>query len=254
MVIVKINDLEFNAIVQTRPNDSTWGGRESKAITFASTYEEAKNLFVNDINWSIVVSQTTIEGNVKTTETDMSEYAISGSITDNRDGTITVKMGKYTEEELLKIPVISAPKTHKEANTLRSAIEQAAQSLDDKIALTAKVLYPEWSDLVSTSFIAENVGFKFRYENNLYKTIKDNTLFASHWIPDNGTESLYVRIDELHNGDINDPIPYNGNMILENGKYYTEDNTIYLCNRDTINPVYNILSELIGLYVEVVVD
>lgn len=126
MTFVKINDLEFNAVIQTRLNDNAWDGRESKAITFTSTYEEAKNLFVNDAIWSVKISQNTINGNSTITETDMSEYAIAGPITDNRDGTITVKMGRYTDEELLEIPVLAAPKTRKEAVALRSAIENAA--------------------------------------------------------------------------------------------------------------------------------
>ena len=41
-------------------------------------------------------------------------------------------------------------------------------------------------------------------------------------------------------------------MALVSGKYYIEDNVTYLCNRDTGNPVYNKLSELVGIYVEVV--
>ena len=40
-------------------------------------------------------------------------------------------------------------------------------------------------------------------------------------------------------------------MALENGKYYIQDGVTYLCNRDTGNPVYNALSELVGLYVEI---
>ena len=41
-------------------------------------------------------------------------------------------------------------------------------------------------------------------------------------------------------------------MALENGKYYSQDGTTYLCNRDTVNPVYNPLRELVGIYVEIV--
>lgn len=40
-------------------------------------------------------------------------------------------------------------------------------------------------------------------------------------------------------------------MALENGLYYMQDYTIYLCTRDTVNPVYNPLADLVGLYVEV---
>ena len=62
--------------------------------------------------------------------------------------------------------------------------------------------------------------------------------------------SLFERIDETHDGSKYDPIPYEGNMALENGKYYVQNGVTYLCNRDTGNPVYNALSELVGLYVE----
>ena len=46
---------------------------------------------------------------------------------------------------------------------------------------------------------------------------------------------------------------YDGNMALESGKYYMQDYVIYRCTRDTINPVYHALAELVGLYVEVAV-
>ena len=45
---------------------------------------------------------------------------------------------------------------------------------------------------------------------------------------------------------------YNGNMALESGKHYTQGGVTYMCNRDTINPVYNALVDLVGVYVEVV--
>ena len=62
-------------------------------------------------------------------------------------------------------------------------------------------------------------------------------------------ESLYAEVCETHAGTLDDLIPYDGNMALENGKYYIQNSTIYLCNRDTVNPVYNPLSELVGIYV-----
>lgn len=51
-------------------------------------------------------------------------------------------------------------------------------------------------------------------------------------------------------GTLDDPIPYSGNMALESGKYYIQDGVAYRCTRDTVNPVYNALADLIGLYVE----
>jgi hypothetical protein len=40
-------------------------------------------------------------------------------------------------------------------------------------------------------------------------------------------------------------------MVLENGKYYSQDGAAYYCWRDTGNPVYHALKDLVGLYVEV---
>lgn len=72
----------------------------------------------------------------------------------------------------------------------------------------------------------------------------------AHHPPITGTESLYAKVDEVHTGDVYDPIPYNGNMALENGKYYTQADVVYVCIRDTVNPVYNDLKDLVGLYLE----
>ena len=86
---------------------------------------------------------------------------------------------------------------------------------------------------------------------DLYTVIQPEQTIQEHYPPGTGTESLYTRIDEQHEGTLYDPIPYNGNMALQSGKYYTQNNILYLCNRDTGQPVYNALAELVGLYVEV---
>ena len=67
-----------------------------------------------------------------------------------------------------------------------------------------------------------------------------------------GTEAIWEEICESHDGTKYDPIPYNGNMALQNGLYYTQSGVLYRCTRDTGNPVYHALSELVGVYVEVV--
>lgn len=72
------------------------------------------------------------------------------------------------------------------------------------------------------------------------------------WTPGTATASLWTRIDAAHAGTADDPIPYEGNMALENGKYYSQDGVVYRCTRDTGNPVFHALSELVGLYVEAI--
>ena len=39
-------------------------------------------------------------------------------------------------------------------------------------------------------------------------------------------------------------------MALNAGLHYVQDGVVYLCVRDTVNPVHNALAELVGLYVE----
>ena len=74
------------------------------------SHDEAANIFKNDTPWSIVEEKTAQTFNQDGTNTaeetirneyDNSEYCVSGDITDHRDGTITVKMGKYTEIETI---------------------------------------------------------------------------------------------------------------------------------------------------------
>lgn len=251
MNTIIINNKEYPAIVQTRPSDTSWGGRESKAITMEVTYEEAMTLFHNDLLWMLGSTYEDENGETVRTVTDMSIYALAGPVTDNRDGTVTAKMGKYRNEELMETVLGGVPASHAGALEIRAVMETAAQSLDDAAALVVKAMYPAWEDLVSSGYVAEAAGFKFRYGGLLYKTVSRNTSFVAHWIPGEGTESLYTAIDESHAGTLDDPIPYGGNMALVSGLHYSQDGVVYLCIRDTGNPVFNALKDLVGIYVEV---
>ena len=99
-------------------------------------------------------------------------------------------------------------------------------------------------------------GDKFTYNGKLWAVLQDHTILA-HYEPSINTAALYVEVTPDYNeqgeemGTLENPIPYEGNMILENGKYYSQDGVTYLCNRDTINPIYHALKDLVGLYVEV---
>ena len=116
-------------------------------------------------------------------------------------------------------------------------------AVDDATALRMVAYYPEW-----TAGTAYAVGDRLVYNGDLYKVLQAHTSQET-WLPGTGTESLYTRIDEQHDGTKYDPIPYSGNMVLNAGKYYSQSGKTYLCNRDTGNPVYNALADLVGLYV-----
>ena len=140
---------------------------------------------------------------------------------------------------------------------VKSEVQQAAilvaqmqaQSLDDAQALTVKAIYPQWADVIGRTVA---LGFKFQHREKLYKTIQDSLVIQGQWIPGEGTESLYAVINETNAGTQEDPIPYSGNMALENGKYYSQDGATYLCNRDTEIPVYQALKDLVNIYVTTV--
>ena len=130
-----------------------------------------------------------------------------------------------------------------EALNLRKHIENAVQSLPDADALEAVVLHPVWK-----AGIAYSAGYKAQHNGRLWRCRQAHTS-QEEWEPEN-VPALWEEICETHDGSLYDPIPYEGSMALENGKYYSQDGVTYLCNRDTVNPVYNPLRELVGIYVE----
>ena len=133
--------------------------------------------------------------------------------------------------------------TRAKAKQLRQLIEQLSVTLDDETALTGVELFPRWT--IDRAYV---VGDKVQRKGKLWRCIQAHTSQAG-WEPEN-VASLWTEICESHIGTLEDPIPYNGNMALESGKYYSQNSKIYRCTRDTVNPVYNALSELVGLYVE----
>lgn len=122
MTFVKINGTLYPATVSGRVADKDWDNRASKAITLEMDYATAIALFVDGLAWSIVQQnevptyqvdengEVVLDENgnpiqtgteIQETEWDNSDYDVAGSITDHRNGTITVKMGKITDAEAL---------------------------------------------------------------------------------------------------------------------------------------------------------
>lgn len=135
---------------------------------------------------------------------------------------------------------------------LRPVIEQASQSLEDSVALTAVELFPKWKELVDKG-VEVDEGFRFQHDNKLYRTEQPKYIFVAHYVPGSvGTESLFSKVDETHAGTLEDPIPYETNMEIYEGMYYSQNGVIYLCIRDSGIPLQHDLSALVGNYVEVV--
>ena len=115
MIYVKVNGTLYPATIDGQMQDYTWDNRESKTITMQGTYDEIVGLFKGGTPWSIVMKETVQKRNEdgspvldeagnpvteeQTSEWDNSEFSMSGPITDNRDGTVSIKMGKPTDLE-----------------------------------------------------------------------------------------------------------------------------------------------------------
>ena len=127
---------------------------------------------------------------------------------------------------------------------MRRNIHLAAQSVDDTTALETPEIFPGWA--VDTDY---SVGYRVRFGDNLYRCEQAHRS-QSDWTPDVAV-SLWSQVAEAGQGEsASNPIPYEGNMALEEGKYYSQYSVTYICTRSTGIPVYNALADLVGLYVE----
>lgn len=139
--------------------------------------------------------------------------------------------------------------TMQKMNEIANAIIELKKAITDEQALLVKSLYPTWEDLVAQNKTVES-GYRFVCDGKLYKTLQPSYTFLEIYKPRIGTESLFTVINETNAGTLEDPIPYEGNMELFNGKYYIQNGIVYKCTRDSGQPLYHALSDLVGLYVE----
>lgn len=133
------------------------------------------------------------------------------------------------------------------------ALDQLDQEATEKIntyglmaseALRVKDRYPEWEtgiDVVK--------GHRYQYGEDLWEVLQDHKT-QENWKPSLETASLWKRVDEEHAGTKDDPIPYAPPMEIFKDKYYTQSKVLYKCIRDSGQPLFHNLSDLVGNYVE----
>ena len=214
---IKINSINYPAEIYGHVRDRDWDNRESKVIVLALTIQEALDLFVDGLQWSIVYGTQTI---------NQEDYVIAGPITDNRDGTVSVRMGKATATEVSNV-ITGGAVDLPTAYAMRAVIEDSVTALDDETAVTVPSLFTPW--MVGE---AVNVGDRRYYAPRLYKVVQAHTTQAD-WTPD-VTPALWAVVgDPGQAGTIDDPITAARGMEYEYGKYYfdPEDGKTYLCER-----------------------
>ena len=120
-------------------------------------------------------------------------------------------------------------------------------SLTDEQSLKVKDLYPTWESFINKKLEKD---YKVQYQDKLYKVKQTIELVLENQPPSIDTAALYEEINESNKGTLEDPIPYNNNMELFEGKYYSQNGVVYKCTRNTEQAVYQDLSGLVGIYVE----
>lgn len=113
-------------------------------------------------------------------------------------------------------------------------------------ALDYMVLVYPWEYYIGQTL---QVGKIVAYKEKLYR-VRQSHEVLDIYPPSIDTASLYESIDREHEGTFDDPIPYTPPMEIFEGKYYTQDDTLYLCTRDSGTALTHNLADIIGLYVE----
>jgi len=138
--------------------------------------------------------------------------------------------------------------TYEELREYRRCMVLGAEHLPAEDAVKVPLMFNPW-DGNGHHYL---VGNRFTYGEPLtvYETRQEHDS-QPDWTPDVAV-SLYKKVaDEEQGDDPSNPIPYDGNMELFNGKYYSQGGKVYICFRDSGQPLYNDLKDLVHIYVEV---
>lgn len=243
MTQVKINGQTYDATISGTSRDTAWGNRESKSITLAMDYATAMATFVDDVPWSILYqgpdyydpeTQQMVTPPVK--EYDNSDYCLAGDVTDHRDGTVTVKMGRPLPEETLSTLTGGATQTNTQVKEMRASMETMYQaqatSMTTDQQISNRFMAPVWKSgnhtLGEIYCTTPDSIWKCRqaYNNDVYTDIKpDSETWFTFNIPLHGTtpETALPFV-----------LPKEAESRYKTGEYmiYT-DGAIYMCVRDT---------------------
>lgn len=195
---LRINEKEFPLLSARAAIEELKGFRRDViSLNITATYQEAAVAFTDGATFTVVDDSMT-----PAEEFEYADHTMAGAITDHRDGTVTVKMGKANtaeqdaldaqqaaEAQAAKVSqslVTLAGKNVQESDVpaLRASFENAANKLSDDDAKIAPSLTTAWNmgQQVST-------GQRRYYapDGNLYKALQDHTTSISTF-PDTATD------------------------------------------------------------------
>lgn len=192
---LRINKKEFPLLSATAATEYMKNyNRDVVTLKIEATFEDAAKNFIDGATFTIIDDAEQ--------PYEYKDHTMAGQITDHRDGTVTVKMGKANtaeqdaldkaaaaEAETAKVSqdlvtLAGKPIQESEVSSLRASFENAANKLSDDDAKIAPSLTTAWNmgQQVST-------GQRRYYapDGNLYKALQDHTTSIST-SPDTATD------------------------------------------------------------------
>jgi hypothetical protein len=118
--------------------------------------------------------------------------------------------------------------------------------ISDKEALDRSVVIYDWEHYIGKSL---KTGQVVVHEGNVYRVRQDITEVLDVYPPSLVTASLYEVIVLTATGTKDDPILYTPPMEIYKDKYYTQNDVLYLCTRDSGTALSHNLQDLINIYV-----
>lgn len=164
------------------------------------------------------------------------------------EGMTDAEYEDYTEPEV-ETYVKDVPSADDIVSQLKELAQAQVEALTDDEAKKVPALFPLWSP----DSEAYAVGDRVWYQASLYKCVQAHTS-QSTWNPKDAV-SLWANVSEESqeaDGSREHPYQWESGMTCYNGKYYIEDNILYICTRDSGGPVYNRIADLpAGLYFQI---
>lgn len=197
---------------------------------------KGSQLYNNSINIQPIMKKITATENKKYTDkaysffTDII-YTPDSAVTDeyfeideNDVGNIQDSKANIQIESLSDLEQITS--NIQEIDKAKEAIKYSINSLDlsNNDTIKFKDYLPDWNDYINKSL---PINFKFKYNNQPYKTLQYINIVLENQTPDI-VYSLYAIINEEHEGTLEDPIPYVQQMAIEKGKYYSQYGVVYI--------------------------
>ena len=159
------------------------------------------------------------------------------------EGMTDAEYEEYTEPEPTEY-VKDVPTADDIVSQLKTLVSEQVAELSDEDAKKVPALFPVWA-----TDEAYAVGDRVYYNGSLYKCVQAHTSQVN-WNPKDAA-SLWQNVSEEAqeaDGSHDRPYQWQSGMTSYNGKYYTENDTLYICIRDSGGPLYYNIASLIGIY------